>query len=141
MNEQPRRSWWGRNWFWVVPVGCLLPVVLCGGLVALIVAAVFGAIKSSVPYTESLATVKQDAQVQQLLGDPIEPGFFVTGSINVSGDSGDADIAYSVSGPKGSGTVYVVAEKTAGEWDFKTLALESAETGDRIDLLPQDTEP
>ena len=121
---------------WVVPAGCLIPVVLCGGFVALILAVVFGAIKSSAPYTESLAAVKQHPEAQQLLGDPIEPGFFVTGSINVSGSSGDADIAYSVSGPEGSGTVYVVAEKTAGEWDFKTLTLESAETGDRIDLLP-----
>jgi hypothetical protein len=135
MTEQVRRSWWGRNWIWVVPAGCLIPVVLCGGFVVLILAIVFGAIKSSAPYTESLAAVKQHPQVRELLGDPIEPEFFVSGNINVSGSSGDADISYSVSGPKGSGTVYVVAEKAAGEWDFKTMALESAETGDRIDLL------
>jgi hypothetical protein len=138
MIEHTRRSWWGRNWFWVVPAGCLIPVVLCGGFVALIVAVVFGAIKSSAPYTESLAVVQRHPHAHELLGAPIEPGFFVTGSINVSGSSGDADIAYSVSGPKGSGTVYVVAEKTAGEWEFKTLALNAGEWGKRFNLLPQE---
>jgi hypothetical protein len=138
MVEQARRSWWGRNWFWVVPAGCLIPVVVCGGFVVLIVAIVFGAIKSSAPYTDSLAVVQRHPQAHELLGAPIEPGFFVTGSIHVSDSSGDADISYSVSGPKGEGTVYVVAEKKAGEWDFKTLALESGETGERIDLLPRE---
>jgi hypothetical protein len=138
MAEQVRRSWWGRNWFWVVPTGCLIPVVVCAGFVALILTVVFGAIKSSAPYTESLAAVKQHRQAQELLGEPIEPGFFVTGSINVSGSSGDANISYSVSGLKGSGTVYVVAEKKAGEWDYETMVLDCAGTGDRIDLLPQE---
>jgi hypothetical protein len=138
MAEQAKRSWWGRNWKWVVPAGCLVPVVICGGFVALLFTVVFGAIKSSGPYTESLALVKQHPEARQLLGAPIEPGFFVAGSINVSGTSGDADIYYSVSGPKGEATVYVVAVKKAGEWDFETLILASKETGDRLDLLPED---
>ena len=92
MTEQVRRSWWGRNWKWVVPAGCLVPVVICGGFVALLITVVFGAIKSSGAYTESLALVKQHPVAQQLLGDPIEPGFIVTGSINVSGPSGDAGL-------------------------------------------------
>jgi hypothetical protein len=138
MIEQTKRSWWGRNWKWVVPVGCLTPIVICGGFVALLLAVVFGAIKSSGPYTESLAAVNQHPKAQQMLGDPIEAGFFVAGSVNVSGSSGNADISYSVSGPKGEATVYVVAEKTAGEWDFKTLVLESKESGDRLDLLSED---
>ena len=30
-QQPPRRSWWSRNWKWALPVGCLLPVLLCGG--------------------------------------------------------------------------------------------------------------
>jgi hypothetical protein len=138
MTERARRSWWGRNWFWVVPAGCLLPVALCGGLVTLILTVAFGAIKSSAPFTESWAAVRQHPEARQLLGDPMEPGFFITGSIHVSGAAGDADISYSVSGPKGSGTVCVVAEKAAGQWQSKTLVLKSGKTGEGIDLLPSE---
>ena len=137
MNEQAQRSWWSRNWKWVVPTGCLAPVLLCGGFVTLIFTLVFGVIKSSAPYTESLATVRANSQVQQQLGDAIEPGFFVTGNIESSGASGHADISYSVSGSKGSGTVYAVADKAEDAWTFTKLALKLDETGERIDLLSQ----
>ena len=137
MSEQPERTWWSRNWKWVVPAGCLTPVLVCGGFVALILTLVFGMIKSSPPYTESLAAVKANAEAQQELGNPIEPGFFVTGGIETSGDSGDADITYAVSGPNGSGTVHAVADKAAGQWTFTTLELAIEATGQRIDLLPQ----
>jgi hypothetical protein len=34
MDQLPQRSWLGRNWKWLVPVGCLgvfvLSVALCG---------------------------------------------------------------------------------------------------------------
>jgi len=135
MNDPAGKSWWGRNWVWVVPAGCLVPVVVCGGGIALIVSLVFGVIKSSDVYTKSLAAAKANAQVQAAIGQPIEPGFLVTGNINVSGSSGNADISYPIKGPKGSATVYAVAEKAAGEWTFSTLDVAIDATGDRIDLL------
>jgi len=121
---------------WVIPIGCFAPVLLCGGFVALVFTLVFGLIKNSEPYTQSLAAVRDAPQVQQTLGEPIEAGWMVTGSVNISGASGDADIAYSVTGPKGSGTVFVVAQKVAGQWTFDALAVRIEETGQRIDLLP-----
>ena len=47
---QPQRSWWSRNWKWVVPVGCLvvlLPILALGGFIGGILAIVFGSIKST----------------------------------------------------------------------------------------------
>ncbi len=138
MVEQQQRSWWSRNWKWVLPVGCLTPVLVCGGCVAVILTAAFGTIKSSTPYQDSLAAVRNSPQAQAALGVPIEPGFLVTGEIEATGASGHADIGYSVSGPQGSGTVYAVADKSAGEWTFSTLVLELKETGERLDLLAQE---
>ena len=40
-----------------------------------------------------------------------------------SGPSGKANISFSVSGPKGSGTVYVDAKKKMGEWRLKNIVL------------------
>ena len=118
MNQQPRSNWFGRNWLWAVPVGCLTPVVACGGFIALILTVVFGAIKSSDPYQQSLARVTADRRVVTALGTPVEPALIVLGNININGSSGNADISYGVSGPKGFGTVYVVATKAAGVWTW-----------------------
>jgi hypothetical protein len=78
---------------------------------------------------------KTDPYVQEALGSPIEEGLLVMGNINVSGSSGHADLAIPVSGPQGSGTVYVVASKSAGRWTMLTLVVDIKATNERIDLL------
>ena len=60
----------------------------------------------------------------ELLGDPIEAGWLMSGSINTSGNSGDANFTIPVSGPKGKGTVYVEAYKDGGNWQYTQLYLE-----------------
>jgi hypothetical protein len=61
------------------------------------------------------------------------------GNINVNGSSGHADLAIPVSGPEGSGTIYVVASKSAaGQWTILRLVVEVKETNERIDLLAND---
>lgn len=133
--EQPRqKSWFGRNWLWVVPVGCLLPFVAVGGCVTVLVVGIFGALKSSDAYHQSLAAVRADAQVTDSLGEPISPGFLVSGNINVSTDGGNADVHYDITGPKGTGTVHAVAYKEAGSWKFRSLIVETS-SGEKIDVL------
>lgn len=129
-------SWWGRNWKWVLPVGCLTPVLLCGGFIAAILAIVFGALKSSDAYTEALARAQKDRRVQAALGEPIEAGFFVSGNISLNNDRGHADLRIPISGPNGNATIYVVANKAAGKWTYTRLDV-VPDGGERIDLLKQ----
>jgi len=130
-----QKSWWSRNWKWAAPLGCIVPLLLCGGFIAAIVLIVFGAIRSSEVYQESLARLRADPEAVEALGTPIEEGFFVGGSIEISGPAGHADFSVPVSGPAGSGTLYVTATRSAGVWEFSILqlALEGAEG--RINLL------
>ena len=128
-------TWWQRNWKWFVPVGCLGLLAIFTGFVALIVTIVFGVIKSSDVYQEALARAKTDPAVEMALGTPIEKGLLVMGNINVSGSSGEADLAIPISGPDDEATIYAVAEKSAGRWTFLTLVVEIKTTGDRIDLM------
>src|SRR5262245_45010981 len=121
MDQPQRRTWWSRNWKWTVPLGCLTVLLSCGGLVILIFTLAFGVIKSSDVYTDALVKAKADNQVKALLGEPLEPGFWVTGKIEVSGSSGSADLSIPLSGPKGSATLCVVAKKSAGKWAYTTL--------------------
>jgi hypothetical protein len=131
--KQP--GWWQRNWKWFVPVGCLGLLVLFTGFIALVVSVVFGILKSSEVYQAALNAARSKPAVEMALGTPIEEGLIVMGNINVSGSSGNADLAIPVSGPEDEATIYAVAEKSAGQWAFSILEVEVKSTGERIDLL------
>jgi hypothetical protein len=128
-------TWWQRNWKWFIPAS-LSGIALFAGFIALIVTIVFGMMKSSHAYKEALAMARADLHVQEALGSPIKEGLLVMGNINVNGSSGHADLAIPVSGPKGSGTIYVVASKSAaGQWTISRLVVDVKATNERIDLL------
>lgn len=91
------------------------------------------AMKSSEAYQLGVATVRANAEAIEALGVPIEAGIPM-GTINISGPDGAASLAFSVSGPKGSGTVYLEAVKSLGKWKLGPIELEVDGRKDRIDL-------
>jgi len=135
VSPEKQTSWWHRNWKWFVPVGCLGLLAIITGFVVLIVTFVFGIMKSSDVYKIALAAAKSDPAVEMALGSPIEEGLYVLGNINVSGSSGEADLAIPIAGPDDKATIFAVAEKSAGRWVFSTLIVEIKTTGERIDLM------
>jgi len=140
MNAPAAPNWWNRNWKWFVPVGCLTMLVLFVGVVFLLLAGVFGLMRQSEPYQQGLTAAQSHPAVIAALGAPIEPGFFVSGNIEVQNSSGEAHLAIPISGPKGKGTVYVEAEKERGRWHYSVLEAEVGAEQARIDLqLKTDT--
>jgi hypothetical protein len=135
---QPQPAgWWSRNWKWFVPTGCCLtPLILGGAFVAFLVLVVFGAMKQSDAYKMAVARAKSDPRVTSALGTPISEGWFLSGNTNVNGASGDADLTIPISGPKGKGTIYAVATKSAGDWTYSKLVVKIDSTGETIDLGP-----
>jgi len=134
---QPTGSWWQRNWKWFVPTGCCLTPLLLGGAFAIfILVVVFGAMKQSDAYKIAVARAKSDPRVTSALGTPISEGWFLSGKTNVNGGSGDADLSIPISGPKGKGTIYAVATKSAGEWSYSKLVVKVDASGETIDLGP-----
>jgi hypothetical protein len=132
----PGRSWFSRNWKWFLPVGCLLPILFCGGFITTIFIVVFGAIKSSEPYQHALVQARANPAVIAALGTPIEPGTFPSGTINIINSSGNADLTIPIAGPNGSATIYVIATKSAGQWTYTTLEVQPANSTNRIPLQP-----
>jgi hypothetical protein len=102
-------------------VGCLLALLL-GGFIAVIFFVVLGSIKQSDAYETSHRLCVAHPVVIADLGVPIEDGLFPSGSIHTSGAAGDADLTFSLSGPKGEGSAHVVAKRSAAGW-----AIEQAE--------------
>lgn len=139
----PPRSWWSRNWKWVVPVGCLvliLPILALAGFIGGILAIVFGSLKSTDVYKEAFELARSHPAVVEALGQPVEDGWFMSGSIKTTGPSGYADIAIPIRGPQGEAKIYAVASKSAGRWEYHTLEVEVEGREDRIDLLQAEAE-
>ncbi len=132
-----QKNWFQRSWKWLVPLGCLGLIVLCVTFVGGILLIVSGAIKSSDVYQQALQKATSSSAVIEALGEPITPGWMPQGSINVSGPTGSADLSIPISGPKNSGTLYVVAAKAAGDWQFTRLEVAVNGQPDRINLLKE----
>ena len=107
--------------------GCLTLLVgglIVGGLVAGIVYLVMGSFKSSPVYTRAVQAAQSDPRVVQALGEPIQPGWYVTGSVEEQGISGDATMTIPISGSRNGGTLFASARKQNGVWQFYTLAVQ-----------------
>jgi Cytochrome oxidase complex assembly protein 1 len=137
MDQAEPTSWFARNRKWAIPGGIFLAISLLAGAAAVILSFVFGVMKSSEVYKHALAKTKASASVAQALGTPISEGMFVTGSIKIGSNAGNADLAIPVSGANGKGTVYVVAKRTTGEWAYSKLMVEIDQTREKIDLLDE----
>ena len=118
---------------WFVPTGCLSLIFFFVLFVGAIMLAVFGALKSTDVYKTAVARAQTDLRVRAALGDDVHPGIFLSGNTNVSGGSGQADLSIPISGSKGKATIYVVATKSAGEWNYSQLVVKT-KGGETIDL-------
>lgn len=130
------KSWFERNWGCLIPVGCLAALVAFGAFVAVVAGIATLGMRSSDAYKDAVAQASVHPAVLAELGPPIESGWFASGSVRVSGPSGDADLAIPLSGSLREGTLYAVGTKSAGRWTFSTLELEVEGKPTRIPLLP-----
>jgi hypothetical protein len=135
-----RASWWSRNWKWFVPAGCLTIILLFVAFVGGLVMLVSGSMKQADVYKQAFARAQSDPAVAQKLGSPIEPGMFPSGNINVNGPSGEARMQIPIHGPKGKGTIYVEATKSAGKWSYSVMQVAVDAEDTRIDLLQDQNE-
>lgn len=141
MESQKQKSWFGRNWPWVVPVGG------CLGLIVLLIigagTAIFGISKmitNSKPYEYALEQASTNEEVIAVLGDSITSDGLMQGNISLNNDNGLADITIPIKGSKGKGKVTVVGEKTDGEWTYSSLYVTIKGSKERIELLKKNLE-
>ncbi len=138
METKQEKSGWQKYLLVLIPVGLFLcGIMVCVAFVFSIVYGVFGLIRSSEVYQQALTEAQADAKVTEALGEPIEPGWWVSGSIETTGPSGRADISFPISGPENSGTIYAVATKSAGKWQFSLLQVEIEGQSERLNLLKE----
>ncbi len=124
-STQKKWAIWGLLFwlFWLL----LIPAILFP---------LFGMMKGNDAYKMSLANAQNHPEVQQLLGTPIRPGLFVSGSISTSGPDGQASLQYSLTGPLGEAENYVFAYKNMGKWIVQEQAVYLESIDKRIDIIP-----
>jgi len=115
--------------------GCAVLLGAALALLLILVVFVFGMLRNSDPAKIAIQRAEANAVVASRLGTPLKTGIFVSGNVNVDNASGHAELQIPVTGPRGKGTIYLIADKRLGRWEFS--ALEIALNGDaqRIDLL------
>ena len=112
-------------------IGCVTLLLSCFLCSAIFGFSILGILKNSEAHSLAMGAAQVDPRVEEELGLPLEPGFWVTGNINRSANHGEATLRIPVEGPKGTGTVNTEAQKSMGEWQLIYLDVEvdaSAET-------------
>lgn len=128
-----------KDWSTIKKIGCgcsVLVMLSFGGCSAFVFG-LFAMLRSTDAYETSLHLAQQNQAVISELGSPIEAGFWVLGSTSYSGNSGAVDISFSLSGPNGSGKLYVIGEKDGDTWTYSQMDFVSDRDDLRVDLLEQ----
>lgn len=124
MNATAQRSWWQRNLKWVITAGVLLCLLFFGLFIGAILLLATSAMRSNDVHRTAMGQVRAHPDAVAILGEPVEPGWLSSGSIEVNPRSGKADLGIPVSGPRARGDISVVAHKRGGTWYFEQLQLE-----------------
>lgn len=141
MEEVRQKSWFGRNWIWVVPVGGCLTLIIIGLIfIGTLFFGVTRMFKNSTPYEYALEQASQNREVTLILGDAIESDGIISGNISIDNNSGIANFSIPIKGSKGEARIYVVAEKRNGEWIYEKLYVLIKETQEEINLLEKELE-
>lgn len=117
---------------WFVPV----LVISIAGLIFAFLYSIMMWMKSNGAYELAVVEATQHHRVVEALGEPVETGWYVVGNIRYVNADGAAELQIPLQGPSGEGTLYVVAEREAGVWEFEHLLF--LHDGKRMNLLTND---
>lgn len=121
----------------MLPVGCLGLILIVVAFICGIFFVVMSAMKSSDVYRYALEKAKAEPEVVAEMGEPIQDGWFVQGSVSTSNGNGQAKFQIPITGPKKSGTIYVEASKdpvanSSSDWNYTTLEVRVEGRPERI---------
>lgn len=128
---EQKKGWWGRNWKWFVPVGCLLPSLVVVGCIALGIYGLSMMKEYIEVFEEAVVLVGESEEIREALGDPIEPA----GQFKIESSGGMQVITVPMSGPKGRGELVLSCKKVDGKWKLISLVMTVEDTDEKIRLM------
>ena len=133
--EEPKKK--SKLWIWIllgVGVVIVLPLGCCGGCVYFGITSAKKVLEGAPVYTLALEEVQSNATCREKLGENITGGMPSAFDINDTGNTGNADCRFSVTGSEGSATVTTKAEKVDGQWRTTVLDIQF-DDGTSLDLM------
>ncbi|MEX6626542.1 cytochrome c oxidase assembly factor Coa1 family protein [Tenacibaculum salmonis] len=140
MEVQKEKSWFSKNWGWVVPVGgcgcgCLGFILFAFLGIGATIFSVFDTITNATPVTYAVEQAANNKKVIHLLGEPIEEVGIPSGNISLENENGEVDFSIDIKGPNGKGTLVVRGIRANGEWIYEDLYVRIKESSEEINLL------
>lgn len=95
---------------------------------------------NSEPYQYALEQASTNEKVIAVMGEPIEKKGIVSGNMSLSDDDGEANFKLPIKGPKGEGSIVILAVKNYGEWTYEELYVQIEDSDEVINLLDKRAE-
>ncbi len=140
-ENQHQKSWWKRNWKWVVPTGGCLGLIV---LILIFAGSLFFGITSlmadSDGYKTAMMRAKDNEQLVTLIGEPMETNGMTGGSINNSNGFKSVALTIPIKGPHGEATIRVEGEGVGDNWTYQVMNVYVDNEDTIINLLEQNTQ-
>jgi YD repeat-containing protein len=101
----------------------------------------YGRLLTSSAYQRSIDLAKSSPDFQKILGKEIHAQWFPVGSALRSYNSDFAEWSVPLSGSRGYGRLYGVANRIGTQWEYSRLTFTAAKGGATIDLSPTPSRP
>jgi hypothetical protein len=88
----------------IIGLSVIVPIIVGLGIVG---GALLMGNKNTEEYECAMSEVKKNNQVRDLLGEPMEAGWLAPGNFSIKNSERNIGFSTSLTGPKGSGTLYV----------------------------------
>jgi len=138
MSTFNHKNWYQRNWYWVMPVGFLMPVILVVGCGLMLITMSVVSKRFSDVHTMAIQEVQAHPDVITRLGEPVKSGWNINGNITRRDDVGDADLEIPVTGPNGEAVIHVKARQYDDEWMLQEVTVIVA--GDEEPIIVREAE-
>lgn len=130
------KSWFNRNWKWVVPTGgCLLIIILIVAFAGSLILGVTSLISDSQAYQDAMTSARNNPEVVRVLGEPIETDGMTGGSINYSNGYGTAELTIPIKGPNGKAKIRVEGSGVDENWSYERMEVYVQDPERIINLL------
>ncbi|MEZ6094635.1 MAG: cytochrome c oxidase assembly factor Coa1 family protein [Pirellulaceae bacterium] len=132
MSQPPKRS----KLIWIIPIGCLGILLVCGGIGGCVFYKFYGVFASAIEeFQAAEQQVKESKEVKELFGEPISLEGEPTTSNEQDGNNVIVTIERKMSGSKQGGQMVLRARFDAQTWKMSRDELYvEADDGTRIDF-------
>jgi hypothetical protein len=134
-----KNSWFAQHW----ALSGIVALVGACALAGIFLAFIFSLLRNSDAAQLALHQAESNPIVERSIGAPLKTGWIVSGSVNVHGPGGSAELAIPVIGPKGKGTLYTTAIRRQSQWQTTSLAFakDGESTAQNLLATPDETTP